>query len=73
MQGMRLATGAVFGQFQSARVVASVFLRCIVALLALGASQRDNHAYCLFRHFLTFAFVSRGSRCPDSEAILQFW
>ena len=47
---MFFAELAVFIEFQTVRIVFLVFIRLIVALLALGTSQRDcvTHAAHLF-------------------------
>ena len=47
---MFLAELAIFIEFQTIRIVFLVFIRLVVALLALGTSQRDcvTHAAHLF-------------------------
>ena len=47
---MFLAELAIFIEFQTIRIVFLVFIRLVVALLALGTSQRDciTHAVHLF-------------------------
>jgi hypothetical protein len=52
MLAMAPAARAEFLQREPVWIVPLVFLRVIVALLTLGARQRDEHAISFFGHFL---------------------
>ena len=52
MQTMHAASWAVFVQFYATGGISSVLVGVVVALFALGASQRNEHAVTFFGHGL---------------------
>jgi hypothetical protein len=47
-------------ELHATSVVLAVLFGCIVALLALCASQRDDHAVCFFSHCILPSSLQRG-------------
>jgi len=65
MLSMLAAAWTILVQCDAATIVLTVFLRCIVALLALGASQRHNDAVFFLGHL--FCGSSEGVRDPLAD------
>jgi hypothetical protein len=50
MEGMMLTPLAELLDFHTTGIILAVLFGCVVALLALCASQRDDHTVCFFSH-----------------------
>jgi hypothetical protein len=69
MQGVLVTPRAVLVEFQPARVVAAILLAGIVALFALGASERDNRANVFFRSHTTYLLWCTGREATGAPLL----
>ena len=66
MQAMHAAARTIFVQFYTAGVVTPVLVRVVVALIALGAFQCNEHAITFFSHGLCVLLgIWRGKQGAD--------